>query len=290
MKISPVSSGVPPSMDIQGNPAPSRVDSVRTLKMKVNATPLTGDPGADPQMRPISDNNETSATVEATQPLSPQIALLAKQRRALQVRQRELEAREKALQSRSTENPTIDLARLKSEPLSVLLENGVTYDQLTESLLANQGNREFNDLKAELKALREGVDQKFTEKDAQAEQQVYAEMRREADQLTSSEDFELIRETRSVPTVMKLIERTYKESGEVLDVSEAMKLVEDELFKDVEKLTRLKKIQGQNPMAQQMQPQQRQTGMRTLTNRDTASVPMSAKQRALAAFYGTLKR
>jgi hypothetical protein len=154
--------------------------------------------------------------------------------------------------------------------------------------MAGQGNSEVNSLKAEIEALRLGIDQKFTEKDAAAEQQVLKEMKRQAEELVRSDDnFEAVRETRSIPHVMNLIERTYRETGDVLEVSEALRLVETELINEHQKLARLKKLQVQQI---QQAPQQRAQGMRTLTNRDTASVPMSAKARALAAFYGTLKR
>lgn len=289
MKISPMPSAVTPSVNSQGAPQPSHVESLRTMRMTTNATPL---PNQMNGKLPILDiNRETAAPVEATQPLSPQLALLAKQRRALQVKEREIATRERAL-SQSTGNAGIDAARLKSDPLSVMLENGITYDQLTEAILANQGGSEINTLKAEIESLKKGIDQKFLDKDSAAEKQVLAEMRREADELIKDDAYEMVRETRNVPNVMKLIERTYRETGEVLEVSEALRLVEDELYKDAQKMTRFKKMQNQmqGQMAPQFQPQQRQTGMRTLTNRDTASVPLSAKARAMAAFYGTLQR
>lgn len=273
---------------VQGAPQQSNVESVRQIRMKTNATPLMSPP--QQIQGDVNSNIETQSADAATQPLSPQLALLAKQRRALQVRERELRQREQAMQSQTGQS-MIDSARLKSEPLSVLLENGVTYDQLTEAILANsgQGNSEINSLKAEIEALKKGVDQKFIDQNTQAEQQVLAEMKREANQLVRDDNFEFIRETRSVPTVMDLIEKTYRKTGEVLDVSEAMRLVEDELYKDAQRLASLKKMQLQQ-VQQQPQPQQRQYGMRTLTNRHTSSVPLSAKERALAAFNGTLRR
>lgn len=262
---------------------------LRSLKMTTNATPLSGVPPAAQEL-PISDTNETQATPEATQPLSPQFAELARRRRALQVKERALADREKALQAQSQGRDAVDLARLKSEPLNVLMEAGVTYDQLTEAILANQGSSEIHALKAELAALKEGVDKKFVDRETQAEQQVLAEMRKEATLLTSqSKDFELVKETRSVPDVMRLIEQTYRQTGEVLDVRDALKLVEDELFKDAQRIIGIDKVKSQlSP--QNPAPMQQQPGMRTLTNKHTASVPMSARERALAAFYGTLKR
>ncbi len=286
MKISPVPSSVVPVVDPSGMPTPSRVESIRTIRMKTGTgSGLEEQPGAELEQGP-----QNSSVDAATQPLSPQLALLAKQKRALQMKEREIADREKALKTGSG-TPTIELARLKSEPLRVLLENGVTYEQLHDAIMAGQGEgtSELQALQAKLDALEKGIDQRFTDSATQQEKAVLAEMEKEAKQLVSGEDFEMVREMRAVPSVMQLIERTYRESGEVLEVSEALKLVEDELFKDAQRIAGFKKIQAQF-QPQQSQPQQRQYGMRTLTNRDTASVPLSAKQRALAAFNGTLKR
>ncbi len=307
MKIAPVTSSPTPTVDMAGNPAPSRVDSVRSMRMKTLVTPhgvqdlpeeLRPQALAPNQQLPLSVSDEQPAAVsEATQPLSPQLALLAKQRRALQVKERELLDREKALKAQG-DVQRIDVAQLKSEPLKVLLDHGVTYEQLTDAIISGGnggGASEINSLKAEIAALKEGIDQKFVEKDTLAEQQVLAEMKRQASRLVQASDqYELVRETRSVPMVMQLIERTYRESGEVLDVPEALRLVEDELFKDHQRIAKIKKMQELfAPKVQehpQPQPQQRTVGMRTISNRDTATVPLTARQRALAAFYGTLKK
>ena len=268
-----------------------RTDSIRSQKMATNATPLQAERQPLDGELPISDNNESNPTVEATGPISPQFAALAKQRRVLQQERRTFEDEKKAFQEKSQGSGSVDLARLKSEPLSVLMEAGVTYDQLTEAILANPNNSEISSLKAEIKALKDGVDQKFTDKDAQNEQQVLKQMQRDAEALVAEGDtYELVRETESIPQVMDLIERTYRETGEVLDTSEALQLIEDELFKRQEKYLQFKKVQGLINKPQEQGLQQRQQGMRTLTNKDTASVPLSAKQRALAAFYGTLKK
>lgn len=270
----------------------SKVETLRALKMSTNATPGPAGPQAAQELL-ISDdnrNNEDPKVVEeVTQPLSAQAAAFARQRRALQVKERELADREKALSSQSQGSDRIDIARLKSEPLNVLLEAGVTYDQLTEAILANQGNSEVNALKTKISELEQGIEKKFSDRETQAEQQVLAEMKRDATKLAAEgETFEMVRETGSIPDVMQLIERTYRETGEVLDVREACQLVEEELVNRYSKLANLKKLQAKLASSVQQSPQRQ--GMRTLTNRDTASVPMSAKARAIAAFHGTLKK
>jgi len=288
MKISPAPAAGAVMGAVEGSaPAPN----IRSIRMNTMRTPGLEDNPPPPQEVAGDDdkNKEPMSAAEETQPISPQFAALARQRRALQVKERALADREKALEAMSQGGDMIPKARLKSETLKVLEEAGVSYDDLTQAILANPGNAELRALEAKVASLESGVDKKLQDREAQQEQQVLAEMRREAASLIAQgEDFEMVRETHSLPDVMKLIEQTYRTSGEVLEVREALKLVEDELFARNSKLIGLKKMQGLLP--QPSTPQPRAQGMRTLTNKDTASVPASAKQRAIAAFYGTLKK
>lgn len=262
----------------------------QAIKMSVDQTPGPAGP-QDVQELSIPDTNETKEAPEPTEPISPQFAALARQRRALQVKERELAEKEKAFEQRTQGSDSIPKSRIQKEPLSVLLEAGVTYDQLADAITAQQSDPKVSELEAKIQALEQGLEKKFTDKEQQAEQAALSEMKKEAERLIAANDeFELVRETGSVPDVMKLIERTYRETGEVLDVAEALKLIEDELFKRNQKIIGLKKIQALYQKPPEVAPHQRSQGMRTLTNKDTASVPMSAKQRALAAFYGTLKK
>lgn len=296
MKISPMSSsGLTIGAISTGADAPqSMTEKVRALKMKVNVTPgrIEIPPPPDPAL-PIADASIDSAVDDATQPLSPQFAALAKQRRALQQEKQAFE-REKAETAKAKQDvASVDLARLKSDPLGVLQEAGIGYEQLTEAVLANQNgdNPKVRELEAKIAALEAGLDKKLADKDSQSEQAALAEMRKEANQISSQgDDFELIRETGSVPDVMRLIEQTYRKSGEVLDVREAMGLIEEELIKDGLKIAGLKKVQSKFAPAPLPPPQQQQRQMRTLTNRDTAQVPMDRKQRALLAWSGNLKK
>ena len=274
--------------------------NIKKIVMKTNASTNRDDAIlADPEPNStISDDvGTTNAVTEDTKPLSPQFAALAKQRRALQVKERELAQREAQLKTSSVPNADEYIAKadLLANPLKIF-EAGLTYDQLTEAILANQSgiNPEIQALKAEIKALKDGVDKNFVDRDASAEQQVLAEMRRQAEGLAKEgDDYEMVRETKSIPEVMDLIYRTYKSTGEVLDVPEALRLVEDELINESLKIANIKKVRSQLKPSEtsvplQKSPQDRQ--MRTLTNRDTARVPLSRKERAIAAMMGTLKK
>lgn len=232
----------------------------------------------------ISDTN-VSEEAEVTKPLSPQFAALAKQKRALQVKESELAKREEALKATPQEGG-LDLKRLKADPLSVLQEAGVTYEQLTEEIL-NQGNSlDPESLRKQIKEeLKKEFTEEFSTRDAQAEQQVRAEIRKEINSLVvQGDDYELIRETRSQQDVDDLIYKTWQKTGEILDTKEACELVETELIEDSLKLARLKKVQGRIAPEPQM-PQQSQRGQfRTLTNKDNARPVSDRRARALAAF------
>ena len=250
-----------------------------------------------PETESSTLNPSEQGTVEATQPLSPHLAALARQKQALRQERAQFE-KEKAEFKKPQDGEYVSVADLKSNALRVLQQHEALtpdfYNSAAELLMNGQQpgfNPEIQALKAEIKALKEGVDKNFVDRDSQQEQAALAEMKKEAERISrEGETYELVRETNSVPKVMDLIHRTYKETGEVLDVSEAMQLVEDEIFADAQKLAALKKVQAKlaPPAAEPLQPQQRQ--MRTLTARDTAAPTSDRRQRAIMAAMGTLKR
>lgn len=252
---------------------------------------ITNEPVKE-QEAPLSATAETNEApvVEAIQPMSPQFAALAKQKRALQLERAQFE-KEKATSSPS-ESEWVRKSDLLAKPLSVLQQNGVTYDQLTEAILNQSGTSpEIQELRAEIRALKEGVDKTLIDRDTQTKEAALGEMRKEADRLAKEGDtFELIRETGSIKDVINLIDRVYTEQGDVLDVEEAMEMIETELVKDVLKVARLKKVQTQIAPPPPAPPPRRPEGMRTLTARDSSSGALSARARAIAAFNGTLKR
>lgn len=293
MKISPMPSTAslaPAPIDQNTGTAVQNFQNIRTLKMKTNFNPTDYDQAQLPNP-PISDHAQ--AATEETQPLSPQFAALQKQRRALQVKERALAEREKALSGQSGQTDQVAIARLKSEPLRVLLENGVTYEDLTQAILSNPGNSELYDLRRELNSYKEEVQKQFQDRETAAEQQALMEMANEARSLVqNSKDFELIRSMGHLPDVTRLIERVYRQSNgkNLLSVHQACEMIENELFEDVQRVAGLEKVRNRFSQPIQQPPMQRHSGIRTLTNRDTATVPLTAKQRAIAAFQGTLRR
>ena len=277
--------------------APSVSNGVQSIKMKTQATVHRDLPFETAQSN-ISDNNEqANPDAEETKPISPQIAAIAKKQRALAEKEREIEARERALaQDPNTKTDQELRSRLKSNPLSVLQEEGVTYDQLTEAILSQQNEQSpaVQKLQAELEALRQGLENQNklqAERDEAAKAQVLSQMERDAAKMIANNDeFEMVRETNSLKDVIRLIDQTFTKTGEVLDVDEALKLVEDQLLEDSLKVAKYKKVQSRLVPTETQQQTKQNTNpvrtMRTLTSRDGASRPSSARERAIAAFYG----
>lgn len=332
MKVSPLAqgTGVPAASDV-GNPgrtaSPDKLQRAKAIAMgeAIEEVPSTGDPQVDKinqkrikmktqmstnreepvlevPVEPLVEESPKSPIVEPTvaeetQPLSPQFAALAKTKRALQVKERELAQREADLK---TKVPNLDeyvsKADLKANPLKIF-ETGITYDQLTEAILnnPNAGSSEIAALKADIQALKEGLDTKFNERDQLSEKQVLSQMKRETDLLTAEgEQFEAIRKARAQQDVVDLIHRTWKDSGEILDVRDAAELVENQLIDEALPFAQIKKLQSRLAPQETPQPEVPKPGtkvMRTLTNRDSARpVASDRRARAIAAFTGQLKR
>lgn len=301
---------VPRGTDLSGDVQVDRTQaSLKKIKMRTQVSTNRHDvPIQEPIIGAIeaavdntkSDVVEPAKEPEETRPLSPQFAELARAKRALQVKERDLALREEALKTQNPAGNEDLIAKLKANPLSVLQEAGVTYDQLTEAILNNQSglNPEIQRLEAKIKALEEGVNGQLTSRDQQAEQQVLAELKREALALTAQgEQFEAIREAKAHQYVVDLIHRTWKSTGEVMDVTEAAELVENQLIDEALPFARIKKVQSRLTPAQEEQvaqtpapPKPGTKIMRTLTNRDSASPVMDRRARAIAAMNGTLKR
>jgi len=279
--------------DTPVDPQVERMDTRKKIKMRTNFSTERDEQDLANELPSATPDPVVETVVpEVTKPISPQLAEIAKQRRALQVKESEIKAREEALAAQG--GNTLDLAKLKASPLSVLQEAGVTYEQLTEAILSDQNSNALDPQKLReqiKKELKEELNTEFTSRDTQAEQQVLSELKREATKLVASGDaYEMIRENRMESKVVDLIHKSWKQTGEVMDIEEAANLLETELLNDALKIAKLTKVQSKlAPAAQPAQPQGSRQQMRTLTNRDSAQAPISARARAIAAFRGQLK-
>ena len=304
-----IAAGQEPPAPVESSGDP-QVDKLKRIKMRTQVSTNRDDavvqePAvveqsvAEMQQSPVNDTVEQTQSTEETRPLSPQFAALAKAKRALQVKERELAQREAALTAQPPAATEDVIAKLKANPLGVLQEAGVTYDQLTEAILANQSNPEIVSLKADIKALKEELTGQLASRDQMAETQVLAEIKREAERLVQAEPekYEAIKLARGEEYVKDLVHRTWKETGELLSTEEAADLVENQLLEEALPFAKIKKVQSRlTPPVEQVvqaptpQPKPNTKIMRTLTNRDTAQPLMDPRARAIAAALGTLKK
>lgn len=266
---------------------------------------------------------ETESQDKPSDPLSSQYALLAKKEKALRAqiqahkaREEELKKREAAISSKDSEYTQnfISREKLKSNPLEVLSELGVSYDDITAAVLnspnqvPHEVSNEIKALREELKSLRseqENSKKSFEEQQKQAYQQAVNQLKRDATALVESDPatYEAIKSTNSVSDVVELIEETFKRDGYVMTVEEAAKEVEEYLIEEAARLSKLSKIQKMfqpkvdQPKAQasekqvsESKPSQTQQQMKTLTNAVNASRPLTARERAIAAYEGKLNK
>lgn len=252
---------------------------------------------------------------KAEEPLSTQFAILARKEKALRAKAQEFrtqqdsfkaqqaafEAEKGQLQSRSEESFK---QRLAKDPIGALAEVGLSPEEVANLMLnpskVDPGvQRVMERMEAEIKALKDAQENSkkaSADQQSNAYKQAVSQIRLEAKKLVSADDsFETVRETGSVDDVVDLIERTFKEDGVLLDVEEAARQVEEYLIEEAMKIAKIKKIQQRlspasktDPKAPGAAPQQQQ--MKTLTNNISTSRQLSARERAMLAFKGEIKK
>lgn len=262
--------------------------------------------------------------------LSSQYALLAKREKALRAKAQQQEqvyrTREKALADREAalssqpQAPSIDMSqyisvdRFKSDPIGVMAETGLTYDELAQQLISQQQpldprtERQMQRLNAANKALEDKL-AKFEESQVKNQQDAYTSalnvIKNDVRSLVKGnvDQFEMISRTNSIDDVVELIETTYKEEGLLMSNEEAAQAIEDYLTEEAYKLSEAKKIRArmalnaskssQAATAQKPavpQPKQQQP-MKTLTNAvSTPGQTLSARERAILLVEGKLNK
>ncbi len=304
----------------QGQAVPAEV---RTAQAKpVQEEPVEGQvdsieaEGASPASPSESEAVEETPP-KKEEPLSSQYAVLARKEKQLRVKAQQQELafkqREDSLRQREQEiaqkdaryqSDYIDKKRFQEDPITVMQEAGMSYDDITNRLISQQNidpnvRSLVNELKNEIKALRgaqEDSKKSFTDQQAQSYQQAIKQIENEAKSLVSSDPaFETIKETGSVSEVVALIKKTFDEDGILLSVEEAAQAVEDELVEEAMKISRIKKIQQRlNPAAAQAPKQQGESKknpeMKTLTNAVGTQRQLSARERAILAMEGKLNK
>jgi hypothetical protein len=230
------------------------------------------------------------------------------QDKAIKAREEAIKAREAELASKSTEYSQgyIPKDRLKQDPLSVLAEAGVSYDELTQQILNAQPrdpriDATISELRNEIKALKQAnqdTQKTYTDQQQAAYQSAVKQIKVDVRNLVKADPntYEAVSKTNSIDDVVELITETYNKDGVLLSVEEAAQEVESYLIdQGVNTLGRIDKIkkklglgQSQPKVQTPATPKQPQP-MKTLTNATASTRQLSARERAVLAFKGELK-
>lgn len=281
--------------------------------------PASYQPQNNPKPQPLApktpENRQISlsepATPEASEELKPKeegpsrLALLAKKEAVLRRQAQELKREKEALAARQLEYeassiPKSSLAeRFKTDPLGLMTEHGVTYEQLTQAILnqPNPQNPEMMKIQQELKELKNAQSQMTTKAEEQQKasyEQALNQIRNDTKILIASDpEYEMIKETESSEAVVELIRETFEKTNQLLSVEEAAKEVENYLIEEAMKMAQLKKVKARLTPAEgiaEHKPEGKPASIKTLTHAQTgSSKPLTAYERAVLAFKGELK-
>lgn len=240
-------------------------------------------------------------------------------------REEALKAREAALNPPA---PTFDPSKyvlrddLRKDPFSVLANEGLTYEQLVEQAINAPKPEEVKlqqleaRYEAKIKALEarlENTDKTIKEQETTAYQSAINQITVDVNNLVNRDPaFETIKVTGQQSEVVKLIEDVYKHGmgseypkGTALDPYEAAKMVEEEVAEYLyNTASKASKVASRfKPAAQTVAPanaaqktdnkqpsSQNAVQMKTLTNQMNASRQLSARDRAILAANGQLKK
>lgn len=205
----------------------------------------------------------------------------------LQQQMAELEAKVKALESGKSEIETYKSLpeRLKKEPLKVLEEQGLTFEQLAQMVL-NDGKPTqdmiLSEYEKKVMSKIEELESKLAEKEAKEQQDKYDQAIQAfnaqlTDFVSNSPEYELIKANDAVGLVFDVIEQHHAETGEILPNKDACDAVEEYLLEEAKKLVEREKVKKLLQPQQQQPVAQKGKASPTLSNAQAAQAsPKSA--------------
>lgn len=306
------------AMTTMMNQSPT-ADTAHSVPVEANPT-LSATEDAPPKAsEATSPEAAPKATDEAKvdEPLSSQYAMLARKEKAFRHKQMEFKAEMEAFQkskessgsapspqSSFDESKYIAKDTLASDPITALLNAGISYDKITEMML-NQDSQKtdprtmsmIDELKAEIKSLKgeqENTKKGLEDQRTRAYQEAITKLTSDTQALVENNpEYEMIAATDSYGDVVELIEAEYKENKRYLTVEQAAKEIENYLVEEASKLARLNKIQSKlkpaaTPAASATPPSQagEKPKQTTLTNSMNSAPKLSARERAIQAALG----
>jgi len=250
----------------------------------VTQTNQTAGPEPIPQVQPSSEAPKSPTPAEDPQ-LSAKFAALARKEKAIRLRYQEIQQKEQEMVKLQAdiEKERQFHQRLKTDPLDVLNEEGITFEQLVSRARAvvDPVQQEVLTLQSQVRALEEML--KRQQEESQKGQQIQREQALKQismdvkELITSNPAYETVKDMGAEEAVTQLIATTYDEDGVLLTTDQAAKQVEEYLQAEALRVAGIpsikkKLIPAPPPQAEQQQPTQAtQKTMKTLSNTMGAS-------------------
>lgn len=227
------------------------VDPIK-LTAKTTPTPSTTQrtdltnqqpPAANPS--PVAPE-VTATPVAQGDEISGKFAALARKEKALRAKWQEIANQEAEFKAMKAEAEAFKKykERIKAEPLHLLNEEGITYDQLVKTAVdlvnPDPTKTEVNSLKKELESLKQIISKQSEDNQTyqktqreQAEKQVTSEVQ---SLISSNPSYETVKDFGYEEAVTQLIFKTYDEEGIRLDTATAAQQIEDFLKAEVDRI------------------------------------------------------
>lgn len=247
-----------------------------------------------------------NATAEAPNPQMEAFARKEKQLRNMQIKmQQEKQALESKLKQYETDY--IPRSKFKEDPMSVLNDAGISYEQLSEMVLnaPNMNDPTTRALMNKIKALEDKQNQTVRQQEESTKaqyQQAVKQIGNEIKMLVDSDaEYSTVKEAGMQDAVLELIEQTFQNEGYLMEVHEAAKQVENHLVEQALKLANIEKVKSKlnSQLQKPVEPVQNKAGTQPQIKTLTQNMPSQPakrlsekerKERALAAFYGKLNQ
>jgi hypothetical protein len=258
------------------------------------ATEVSAEPSTETQTEPTAETKvdaEVEAAVKAEeQKFAQKFAALSRKEKSIRDREKLVEKRMKELDAKQPEfeknaaNASKEVEelkrRLRSEPIKLMEEFGLSFQQLAEMVL-NDGkptaDMVMNEKERAIQSKIDALEQKLQAKE-QAEEQARLDAAINGfkgqikDLVANTEAYELVRVNEAADIIYDVIVAHHEETGEVLDIKSAADAVEAHLLEEAKKHLDLPKIRGllqptpqQPPATAEVKP-----ASKTLTNASAA--------------------
>jgi hypothetical protein len=261
----------------------------------------------------INNPEKPNASPVKEEPMeSTRFAALAKREQALRHQTKDLQEREAKIKELETKNQSAKALadKLASNPLEALTEAGISIDALLEKIANGPAaSSETSKLEEKIRALEarlETGEKTQAEKQSQTYEAAIKQLKDDVVKLVSTDDnFETIKALGQEDAVVDLIKTTWEKEQRLLSVTDASKVIEEQLDAEASKLLNVKKFRskfGSTEVPSETLPQAtnstqlaskilEQRSATTLTNQAaTHQRPLSPMERARLAFQGQLHK